>query len=112
MCGIYGMVAPRGARLHRPDLAPRLGARLRHRGPDGHGQRERPHALFGAERLRIQDLSDRGDQPFHDPTDRVWLVCNGEVYNAADLKRRFPAYPFASGSDVEVALPLYLAGGA
>jgi len=66
---------------------------------------------MGVERLRVVDLDPRGDQPFSDPTDRVWLACNGEIYNAPELRRRFADYPFRSRSDVETIIPLYLARG-
>ena len=111
MCGIYGMATPDGAPLAHPEVAAAMGPLLRHRGPDGSGLLRRPHVVLGAERLRVMDPSPRADQPFADPAGRVWLVANGEIYNARDLRRRFPAYPFRSGSDVEVIIPLYLAAG-
>ncbi|MBI2536075.1 MAG: asparagine synthase (glutamine-hydrolyzing) [Gemmatimonadetes bacterium] len=111
MCGIYGLVVPSRVPLHNPELVLCMGPLLRHRGPDGSGVLRRPHAVFGAERLRIVDLDARADQPFEDPSGRIWLVCNGEVYNSAELRRRFPGYPFRSRSDVEVIIPLYLERG-
>jgi asparagine synthase (glutamine-hydrolysing) len=66
---------------------------------------------LGTERLRVVDLDPRADQPFSDPANRVWLACNGEIYNAPDLRRRFADYPFRSRSDVETIIPLYLARG-
>jgi len=111
MCGIYGIVAPTGAPLAHPDVAAAMGPLLRHRGPDGAGSLRRPHVVLGAERLRVMDPSPRADQPFADPAGRIWLVANGEVYNAGELRRRFPTYPFRSGSDIEAVIPLYLAAG-
>ena len=111
MCGIYGLVAPSRVPLARPDLVLGMGPLLRHRGPDGSGALRRPHVIFGAERLRVVDLEARADQPFEDPAGRVWLVCNGEIYNSAELRRRCPGYAFRSRSDVEVILPLYLERG-
>jgi asparagine synthase (glutamine-hydrolysing) len=111
MCGIYGMAAPAGTPLTHPAIAATMGGLLRHRGPDGSGCRERPHVILGAERLRVMDPSPRADQPFADRVGRIWLVANGEIYNARELRRRFPGYPFRSGSDVEVIIPLYLASG-
>ena len=111
MCGIYGMVSPRGAPLTHPAIAAVMAPLLHHRGPDGSGCLRRPHVILGAERLRVVDPSPRADQPFADPAGRVWLVANGEIYNAGDLRRRFPTYPFRSGSDIEVVIPLYLAAG-
>jgi asparagine synthase (glutamine-hydrolysing) len=51
------------------------------------------------------------DQPFASPDGKLWLVCNGEIYNHSTLRRRFPRYPYRSRSDVEVILPLYLNKG-
>jgi asparagine synthase (glutamine-hydrolysing) len=59
------------------------------------------------ERLRIIDLDPRADQPFTSPDGRLWLACNGEIYNAPELRRRYRDYPFVSHSDVETLLPLY-----
>lgn len=112
MCGIYGMVSVTGAPLRRRELAGPMGEALAHRGPDGCGMLAHPHLLFGTRRLRIVDLDPRADQPFADPSNRVWLVCNGEIYNAPELRRRFAEYPFRSRADVEVILPLYLELGA
>jgi len=41
----------------------------------------------------------------------VWLECNGEIYNAAEIRGRYPDYPYRSKSDVETILPLYLERG-
>lgn len=57
------------------------------------------------------DLDPRADQPFADAAGRIWLACNGEIYNSDDLRRRFASYPFRSRSDVEVIIPLYLERG-
>src|SRR5580765_4301000 len=112
MCGIYGMVSLSGAELRHPDVLERMAASLTHRGPDASGTMRMPHALMGARRLRIVDLHARADQPFVDRKQCVSLALNGEIYNAADLRRRFAAYSFRSESDAETALPLYLARGA
>jgi asparagine synthase (glutamine-hydrolysing) len=111
MCGIYGMVAAGGAPLHHPDHADVMARALAHRGPDGHARRAWHDALLGVTRLRVVDLDPRADQPFADPSGAVALACNGEVYNAAALRRRYADYPFRSQSDVEVILPLYLDRG-
>jgi len=110
MCGIYGMVA-NGATLRFPEVLGFMGEALRHRGPDGHAEFTRPEAVIGTERLRIIDLHERADQPFASPDSQVWLECNGEIYNAAEIRARFPDYPYRSQSDVETILPLYLERG-
>ena len=110
MCGIYGMVAERGE-LQYPEVLDFMGEALRHRGPDGHADFRKPHAVIGTERLRIIDLHERADQPFASPSGEVWLECNGEIYNAAEIRARYRDYPFRSHSDVESILPLYLEHG-
>ncbi len=111
MCGIYGMVSLRGEDLRAPELLDAMGRSLRHRGPDGRGVVRRPGFVLGCERLRIIDLHERADQPFGDPGGRSWVACNGEIYNAAELRRRYADYPYRSHSDVETILPLYLDKG-
>lgn len=112
MCGIYGMVSLTGAPLARPELAREMNLALQHRGPDGTGEHREPGVILGSRRLRIIDLHERADQPFADPDGALHIVCNGEIYNARDLARRFPDYPARSHSDVEQLLPLFLAEGA
>ena len=104
------MVALERGRL-QPPAADALAAALHHRGPDGHGRHADDRAILGVTRLRIVDPHPRADQPFADPSGRVALACNGEIYNAADLRQRYRAYPFRSQSDVETILPLYLDRG-
>ncbi|HUJ16285.1 MAG TPA: asparagine synthase (glutamine-hydrolyzing) [Thermoanaerobaculia bacterium] len=110
MCGIYGMIAERGT-LRHPEVLDFMGDALRHRGPDGHAVLTHPNAVIGTERLRIIDLHERADQPFAAPDSQVWLECNGEIYNAAEIRARYPDYPYRSKSDVETILPLYLERG-
>jgi asparagine synthase (glutamine-hydrolysing) len=112
MCGIYGMIAERGATLRYPEVLEWMGEAVRHRGPDGRAVLTHPDAVIGTERLRIIDLHERADQPFAAPGSQVWLECNGEIYNAAEIRERFSDYPFRSKSDVESILPLYLERGA
>lgn len=110
MCGIYGMVAERGA-LRYPEVLEFMGEALRHRGPDGRAVFTDDGAVIGTERLRIIDLHERADQPFAAPDQQVWLECNGEIYNAAEIRARYADYPYRSHSDVETILPLYLDRG-
>ncbi len=97
--------------LRYPSVLEMMGEALHHRGPDGHATFTDVAARIGTERLRIIDLHERADQPFASPDDLVWLEANGEIYNAASIRSRFPDYPYKSHSDVETILPLYLADG-
>ena len=108
MCGIYGMFSLTGARLQNPQLLEPMGVLLRHRGPDSSGHIATPTAALGAERLQIIDPTDRGNQPFKDPDENIWLAGNGEIYNSPTLRRRYSGYPFQSRSDIECALPAFL----
>jgi len=108
MCGIYGMVSPSGAALRFPAVLDFMGEALRHRGPDGRAVLRGDSAAIGTERLRIIDLHERADQPFSDPEQQVWLECNGEIYNAPEIREKYAGYPFRSHSDVESIIPLYL----
>ncbi|GAC1438782.1 MAG: asparagine synthase (glutamine-hydrolyzing) [Thermoanaerobaculia bacterium] len=112
MCGIYGMVSDSGSALRFPAVLDLMGEALRHRGPDGHAVMRDESAAIGTERLRIIDLHERADQPFADPHEQVWLECNGEIYNAPEIRARYPDYPYRSHSDVETIIPLYLDCGA
>jgi len=108
MCGIFGAVALNGAALRHPDCLARMADSLRHRGPDGERIVGHARARLGARRLAIMDLTT-GDQPFQSPDGAVWMVCNGEIYNAPELRREASAwgYPFRSRGDIETIVPFY-----
>lgn len=80
--------------------------RIRHRGPDYTSDATLPNVCGYHNRLAIVDESS-GPQPF--VTDTAVLFVNGEIYNHQTLRDRFSDYPFKTGSDCEVILPL-LAG--
>ncbi len=81
-----------------------------HRGPDHKGEAHytlHDAALFlGANRLRIQDVRARADQPLLDPEGRYVLIFNGEIYNFYDLKNELikAGFTFTTSSDTEVLL--------
>ena len=121
MCGIFGAVARTrgggggggGATLRHPESIPRMAAALKHRGPDGECIVGHERARIGARRLAIMDLTT-GDQPFQSPNGKIWMVCNGEIYNANDLRREAATwgYPFRSRGDIETIVPFYERFGA
>ena len=108
MCGIFGAIARRDAPLRHPESLARMAAVLRHRGPDGECIVGHERARIGARRLAIMDLTT-GDQPFQSPDGKIWMVCNGEIYNASDLRRQAVTwgYPFRSTGDIETIVPFY-----
>lgn len=123
MCGIAGLigVSPEVAR----EIAPKLLAALRHRGPDDQGiqevpdpQGKSPPAVLVHARLSILDLSSAGHQPMRDqPSDPSeapnWIVFNGEIFNYLDLhpELRDRGWPCRSRCDTEVILNAYRAWG-
>lgn len=108
MCGIFGAIAFGDASLRHPESLERMAASLRHRGPDGERIVGHERARIGARRLAIMDLTT-GDQPFQSPDGAVWMVCNGEIYNAPELRREAKGwgYPFRSTGDIETIVPFY-----
>ena len=113
MCGIFGAIARGEAPLRHPEALERMAAALRHRGPDGECIIGNERARLGARRLAIMDLTT-GDQPFQSPDGKIWMVCNGEIYNAPELRREATAwgYPFRSHGDIETIVPFYQRFGA
>jgi len=108
MCGIFGAVSLHGVPLKHPDCIAAMAAALAHRGPDGERIVGHRHARLGARRLAIMDLTT-GDQPFQSPDGQIWMVCNGEIYNAPELRRECAqaGYAFRSTGDIETIVPLY-----
>lgn len=108
MCGIFGAIARGAAPLRHPESLARMAAALRHRGPDGECIVGHERARIGARRLAIMDLTT-GDQPFQSPDGKIWMVCNGEIYNASQLRSEAGVwrYPFRSRGDIETIVPFY-----
>ncbi len=109
MCGIAGKLWFDPARPADLEGVRALVAALAHRGPDDSGVASNGPLALGQRRLSIVDLSPRGRQPLASADGSCLLVCNGEIYNHAELRRELSAagHSFASASDNEVLLPLY-----
>ncbi|MGB7258363.1 MAG: asparagine synthase (glutamine-hydrolyzing), partial [Pseudolabrys sp.] len=94
--------------------ATRAVARLRHRGPDASAiwQSDDGRLVLGHTRLKIIDLSDAANQPVVSPDVRWVLIYNGEIFNFADVRRKFNGgWNFRTGSDSEVLLATFAAKG-
>lgn len=105
MCGIVGIF-----NLKQPSSALRgkaldMAKRIRHRGPDWSGIYCGSSAILAHERLSIVDPQS-GGQPLFSADGRQVLAVNGEIYNHRTLRQQLD-YPFRTGSDCEVILPLY-----
>ena len=109
MCGIVGITGYGDSLLVRE-----MADKIYHRGPDSEGFYDNfEHKIFiGMRRLSIIDISG-GDQPFSDPSGRVKLVYNGEIYNFLELRRELESYGFCfrTNCDTEVVLNAYLYWG-
>ena len=107
MCGIAGTVA-----WPAPGSTDRMIRALAHRGPDDMASQMSATAQLHHARLSIIDLAG-GRQPLLTEDGRLWLVCNGEIYNYKDLRRTLEAdgARFRTDSDSEVILHLYARHG-
>ncbi|MBN8874433.1 MAG: asparagine synthase (glutamine-hydrolyzing) [Rhodospirillales bacterium] len=105
MCGIAGLILSSGAPPPDPSTVSRLIETLRHRGPDGSGHAVVGRVALAQNRLAIIDLVT-GEQPlFAGP---ATLVGNGEIYNYRELRAELPDVAFATNSDCEPPLHLWL----
>lgn len=113
MCGIAGVMSKNGD-PPRQAVLDRLAGALAHRGPDGHGFYRCDGVGLVHTRLAIIDLVT-GDQPLYarrsDDARPTALIANGEIYNDLDLRAKLGQRRFATGSDCESPLHLYLHHG-
>jgi asparagine synthase (glutamine-hydrolysing) len=128
MCGIAGIISPKGMVVGEALQA--MSSVLQHRGPDGYGylhysmvnglrvwHNQDPHETdgksetvgFAHRRLSIIDLSTSGIQPMTDDTGSISVVYNGEIYNYLELRKELEAsgQTFRTDSDTEVLLKAY-----
>ena len=106
MCGIHLLVSE----TPQPQALQAMLATSTHRGPDHAGEVEVQLSSYwlglAANRLMISDRSEASHQPLAGP-DGSWLVYNGEIYNAFDLRNELLSIEevqFRSASDTEVLL--------
>lgn len=108
MCGIIGKI---GSDPVDRLVFERQRDTLVHRGPDGAGAWYAcgDRVALGHRRLSIVDLSVAGQQPMANEDGTLWLVFNGEIYNAPPLRAELEAagHRFGSRSDSEVLLHGY-----
>ena len=82
---------------------------LAHRGPDDTSIKKiNSNLIFGHNRLKIMDLSDKANQPFSHKD--ISLLFNGMIYNYIELKNEVSLknYNFKTNCDTEVILAAYL----
>src|SRR5262245_2160812 len=108
MCGICGIATGPTGEVPPADLLQSMVDSLRHRGPDGAGLHRATGIGLGVRRLAIID-PQTGGQPIASEDGAISVVCNGEIYNFAELGAglRARGHRFRSRSDVEVIVHLY-----
>ncbi|MCK4699897.1 MAG: hypothetical protein KAT38_06170, partial [Bacteroidales bacterium] len=85
--------------------------KVKYRGPQNtHTKDFGEDGWMGFHRLKIIDISDKGNQPLTHKN--IHLICNGEVYNYRQLRDRYKgSFEFKSDSDCEVIIPMFLEKG-
>ncbi len=132
MCGICGIVSKNGNLQF--DIIKNMNDAIAHRGPDDEGflaynsatknfleinrstlgsdevNRSDNNLFLGHRRLSIIDVSECGHEPYKDPTERYFMIYNGEIYNYLELKEDLikKGHKFRSRSDTEVLLYMYI----
>ncbi len=109
MCGIAGIISAPDTPPPSPGQLAALAKALAHRGPDGSGHHMVGRVALVQNRLAIIDVAG-GDQPLF--ADSAALVGNGEIYNYRELRDELPGVRFATASDNEPPLHLWLRDGA
>ncbi len=113
MCGVVGIVSF-DAKIDKSyiQIVNSMLESISHRGPDSSGIFLENRVVLGACRLAINGILD-GDQPIVDPKSKVAIVCNGELYNYKNWRKRLveKGHEFLTNSDVEVILHLYIEFG-
>ncbi len=113
MCGIAGQFDfGAGLPVDRDRLV-RMTRMLEHRGPDDEGFYLSGALGLGFRRLAILDLSPAGHQPMSDPSGKIWVIFNGEIYNFHEIRRELETlgHVFRSQSDTEVIVLGYAQWG-
>ena len=104
MCGIWAWIYKEMNLAHR-DGVPAAVSQITGRGPEGTRIMDISGATFAFTRLAINGLKDDCMQPF--TQNSITWMCNGEIYNAAELEK---SLGFVSkGSDCEVLGELWKA---
>lgn len=112
MCGIAGIfdLSRSAGRDELTRLAEKMGAALRHRGPDDAGiwLDETRGIALAHRRLSIVDLSPAGHQPMLSQNGRYVIAFNGEIYNfralRQELEREIGSIAWRGASDTEALL--------
>lgn len=106
MCGIVGFTGENSS-----SQLSRMNRLIEHRGPDDFGEfsDSENQVHLAMRRLSILDL-EGGHQPMFNDDKSIWIVFNGEIFNAPTLRKELEATGSrfqTNNSDTEVILRLY-----
>ncbi len=110
MCGLAGFwdFKQTHSKAELLSIAQSMAEAIRERGPDASGEwvEENSGVALSHRRLSIVDLSDAGAQPMSSQSGRYIIAYNGEVYNAAELRKELVSAgcKFRGHSDTEVII--------
>jgi asparagine synthase (glutamine-hydrolysing) len=126
MCGIAGIVAPKG---FDPQTLVRMTQSIDYRGPNGYGfgfvlddgtsevrhndewtmPTRKPIVGIGNRRLAILDVSAAGSQPMELDGGALIITFNGEIYNYLEIREQLQdlGHKFRTQTDTEVVLRAY-----
>lgn len=107
MCAILGAFTNSSLSLNLKSKFKKALSMTVHRGPDSSSELFLERALLGFNRLSIVGASN-GSQPFSNEDSTIFLLCNGEIYNHRELKKKLKyKHKFITKSDCEIILHLY-----
>jgi len=111
VCGICGFVNLDGNPASG-EIVGRMNRALIHRGPDDEGALLDGPIALAMRRLSIMD-PEGGHQPIGNEQGTAWVVFNGEIYNASELRKVLQGcgHRFATDSDTEVIIHQYEESG-
>lgn len=110
MSGLAGYIRKNGNADET--LLLRMADAMHQRGPDDSGIFLDRNIGLAHTRLAVIDQTETGHQPFQSPDGRYTLVFNGEIFNAAELRKQVLGdYSFRSYSDTEVLLAMLIKFG-
>ncbi len=106
MCGVTGIYCETD--IPRQDELEAMVHSLRRRGPDDQGFFLSGPVGLGMSRLSIID-TEHGRQPLFSEDGNIVVVCNGEIYNHAELRDELEAkgHRYKTRSDTETIVHLY-----
>ena len=109
MCGIFFLKYFTSLKKNKEIILNNF-EKIKHRGPDKSIHYFDKDTFIGFHRLAINGLSEKGDQPFiYDKPngEKVYVICNGEIYNYKDLNKKYNLNLDDDDSDCAVIYPLF-----